>query len=125
MFTAALFRTVKRSKQDFPSYPEVKNPPANAGDTGSLSGLERLHMLWDHQACAPQLRSPCAATTEAHMSQSPCATGEAAAMRSLHSNYRVVPAHCNQRKPTCSHEDLAQSKINFLKKVTTVQMSIN
>lgn len=80
-------------------FPVVEKLPCNAGDTGSLSGLERLHMLWDRQACAPQLRSPCAATPEAHMSQSPCATGEAAAMRSLHSNYRVVPARCNQRKP--------------------------
>ena len=65
MFTAALFITVKRSKQDFPSHAEVKNPPANAGDTGSISGLERLHMLWDRQACAAQPLSPCATTTKA------------------------------------------------------------
>ena len=24
--------------------PVVKNPPANAGDTGSIPGLERFHM---------------------------------------------------------------------------------
>ena len=30
----------------FPSGPEVKNPPANAGDTGSVSRLGRSHMLW-------------------------------------------------------------------------------
>ena len=31
--------------RDFPSGPVVKNPPANAGDTGSIPALERLHLL--------------------------------------------------------------------------------
>ena len=31
----------------------VKNPPANAGDTGSIPGLERPHMPWSNSACAP------------------------------------------------------------------------
>ena len=35
----------------------VKNPPANAGDTGSCPGLGRSHMLWSNKACAPQLLS--------------------------------------------------------------------
>ena len=34
-----------------------KNPPANAGDTGSIPGLGRFHMPWTNEACAPQLRS--------------------------------------------------------------------
>ena len=33
----------------------VKNPPANAGDTGSSPGPGRSHMLWSNQARAPQL----------------------------------------------------------------------
>ena len=33
--------------QDFPGGPEVKNSPSNAGDTGSIPGLGRFHMLWD------------------------------------------------------------------------------
>ena len=45
----------------------VKNLPANAGHTGSSPGLERSHMLWSNQARAPQLQSPCATTTEAHV----------------------------------------------------------
>ena len=67
-----------------------KNPPANAGDTGLIPGAERPHMPQSNQARVPQLPSPHAATTEAHMSrayapqqekpaqwQSPCAaTGE-------------------------------------------------
>ena len=28
---------------DFPGGPVVKNPPANVGDTGSMSGLGRSH----------------------------------------------------------------------------------
>ena len=43
--------------EDFPGSPVVKNPPANAGDTGSISGSGRSHMLWS---------SSCSTTTEAH-----------------------------------------------------------
>ena len=38
---------------DFPGGSVVKNPPADAGDTGSISGPGRSHML-----------SPCTTTTE-------------------------------------------------------------
>ena len=31
--------------RDFPGGAVVKNPPANAGDTGSIPGLGRSHML--------------------------------------------------------------------------------
>ena len=44
-----------------------KNPPANAGDTGSIPGPGRFHMMWNIQACVPQLLSAHAATPEAHM----------------------------------------------------------
>ena len=50
---------------DFPGGPVVKNLPANAGDTGSISGQGGSHMPWSNQACAPQLLSPCALTTGA------------------------------------------------------------
>ena len=40
----------------FPGGAVVKNPPANAGDTGSSPGPGRSHM--------PQQLSPCATTTE-------------------------------------------------------------
>ena len=61
MFTAALITIAKTWKQpkcpsteewikrmwyrDFPSGAVVKNPPANAGDTGSIPGPGRSHML--------------------------------------------------------------------------------
>ena len=34
-----------KSFSDFPGGAVDKNPPANAGDTGSIPGLERSHML--------------------------------------------------------------------------------
>ena len=36
----------KTNKCDFPGGPVVKNPPANAGDTGLIPGLGRSHKLW-------------------------------------------------------------------------------
>ena len=35
----------KGEDQDFPSGAVVKNPPANAGDMGSIPGPGRSHML--------------------------------------------------------------------------------
>ena len=64
---------------DFPGGTVVKNPPANAGDTGSSTGPGRSHMLWGNWARAPQLPSlrsrahepqllsPHATTTEARV----------------------------------------------------------
>ena len=43
---------------DSPGGPVVKNPPANLGDTGSIPGPGRLHMLRGSQAHAPQLLKP-------------------------------------------------------------------
>jgi len=39
-----LFLLKKISCQDFPGGPVVKNLAANAGNTGSISGLGRFHM---------------------------------------------------------------------------------
>ena len=36
---------IKRKLEDFPGGAVVKNPPANAGDTGSSPGPGRSHML--------------------------------------------------------------------------------
>ena len=38
----------KEEKQDFPGGAVVKNPPASAGDTGSIPGLGRSHMPWSN-----------------------------------------------------------------------------
>ena len=42
---------------DFPGDPVVKNLPANAEDTGSISGPGRSHMSKGNWACALQLLS--------------------------------------------------------------------
>ena len=41
--------------EDFPGGAVVKNPPANAGDTGSIPVLGRSHMLRSSWAWVPQL----------------------------------------------------------------------
>ena len=35
-------------REDFPDGAVVKNPPANAGDTGSSPGLGRSRMQWSN-----------------------------------------------------------------------------
>ena len=42
---------------DFPGGPVVKNLPANAGDTGLIAGLGRVHVPPSNQAREPQLQS--------------------------------------------------------------------
>ena len=51
----------------FPGGTADKNLPANAGDTGSIPGPGRSHMLRSNKAREPQLLSPHATTTEVHM----------------------------------------------------------
>ena len=38
----------KQISRDFPGGAVIKNPPANAGDTGSSPGLGRSHMPWSN-----------------------------------------------------------------------------
>ena len=63
----------------FPGGAVVRNPPANAGDTGLIPGPGRSHMSRSNKACVPQLLSlhsrahepqllsPCSTTTEARV----------------------------------------------------------
>ena len=39
-----MIRRKTKQGKDFPGGPVVKNPPANAGDMGSISSLGRSHM---------------------------------------------------------------------------------
>ena len=52
-----LFEDSEKYMRDFPGGAVVKNPPANAGDTGSSPGPGRPHMPRSNSACAPQLLS--------------------------------------------------------------------
>ena len=42
-------KSIKKNKiEGFPGGTVVKNPPANAGDTGSIPGPGRSHMPWSN-----------------------------------------------------------------------------
>ena len=49
----------------------VKNPPANAGDTGLIPDLGRSHVPQGNQACGPQLLNLCSIAREPQL-LSPC-----------------------------------------------------
>ena len=66
---------------DFPGGAVGKNPPANAGDTGSIPVLGRYHMPQRNWARVPPLPSPSAATTETHAPGAPALQREATTMR--------------------------------------------
>ena len=50
--------TSKNPKWDFAGMPVVENSPASTGDTGSIPGSGRFHVLRGHRAHVPQLPSP-------------------------------------------------------------------
>ena len=39
---------MKQNAEDFPGGLVVKNPPANAGDMGSILALGRFHLWWSN-----------------------------------------------------------------------------
>ena len=56
----------------------VKNPLANAGDTGWISDPGRTHTLQSNSVRAPQLLSPCSRAREPQLPSRCAATPEAA-----------------------------------------------
>ena len=73
----------------------VKNPPPNAGDTGSIPGLGRSHLPQDNKAGEPHLG--------AHVPQNPYSvTTEATAVRSLHTTAREEPLLAATREKACT-----------------------
>ena len=62
-----------QNNRDYPGGSVVKSPPAKAGDTGSIPGPGRSHMLQSIYAHVPQLLSLCSRAWEAQL-LSPCAT---------------------------------------------------
>ena len=82
----------------------VKNPPANAGDTGSIPGPGRFHMPWSDK------QSPCATTTEPVL-QSP-AVREATTMRNFRTARKSSLHSLQLEKSLRSSEDPAQPKRN-------------
>ena len=72
----------------FPGGAVVKNPPANAGDTGSSPGPGRSHTLRSNKACKPQLLSPRATATEP----------EFYSLRAITTEARTPRAHAPQQE---------------------------
>ena len=62
----------------------VKYLPANVGDTGSIPGLERSHMLWRNWVCAPQT----------HRLPKPVALDPV--LHKEHSHWDEKPMDCNE-----------------------------
>lgn len=72
-----------------------KNPPASVGDSCSIPGPERFHMLWSNLAHVPQLLKPEYLEPAFH---------------NKGSHSKEKPKHCNQRKSAQSSEDPVQQK---------------
>ena len=87
---------LRKSLGDFPGGAVVKNPPANAGDTGSSPGPGRSHMPRSNWARAPQLLSLCATTTEARMPRACAPPQEKPPQWEARApQWRVAPTRCN------------------------------
>ena len=69
---SALPKFFSKDSRDFPGGAVVKNPPANAGDTGSSPGPGRSHMPRSNLARAPQLLSLPSRACEAQLLTPTC-----------------------------------------------------
>ena len=116
---------LKTMSWGFPGGSVVKNPPGNAGDTGSIPDLGRSHKQWttkprhhNYRACAlePGSHSYWAYVLQVLKPSHPRAR-EAATVRSLHTITRErTPAHCNQRKAHAATETQHSQKLSYKKK---------
>ena len=59
-------------REDFPGGAVVKNLPANAGDTGSIPGLERSHIPRSSKTHVPPLLSLCSRACKPQLLKSVC-----------------------------------------------------
>ena len=100
----------------------VKNPPANAGDMGSIPGPGRSHMPWSSQAHAPQLLNLCSRAREPHLLKPACIK----LMLPKRSHRNEKPVHPNKEQPLlaatresphpAAKTQLSQKYVNKLKK---------
>ena len=98
----------------------VRNPPANAEDTGSSPGPGRSHMPWGNWARAPQLLSLHSRAREPRLLR-PVHLEPVLPNKRGHRNERPAhneeqsPLSATREKPVCSNEDPTQPKINKIK----------
>ena len=97
---------ISRGSEGFPGGSVVKNPPADAGDMGSISGPGRSHMPQRNEVCAPQLLSLCSRGRTcnywAHVPRLPKPTEPVLGNKT--SPHREEPTHCNQRITPALHK---------------------
>ena len=86
---------------DFLGGSVVKHLPANAGDTGSIPGLERSHMPRNNKACAPELLSLCSRAWEPQL-LSPCTLEPVLCNRRSHCNEKLVPCTSRAAPTRCN-----------------------
>ena len=79
----------KDKVMDFSCGIVVNNPPANARDTGLITGLGRFHITWGNSAPVPQLLSPHTTTTGSLHALEPV-------LWSKRSHWNERPEHQNQ-----------------------------
>ena len=119
-------QTTRIQASSVPGGSVVKSPPASAGDTSSLPGPGRSHMLSSVYATTikPVLYSPevittdpHAAATEAHVPSRPySATRKATATRGPSMATKGEPLLATTREKPCSKEDTVQPKAKKKKK---------
>ena len=82
----------KRLGWNFPGGEVDKNPPANAGGMGFITGLGRIHMPWNNSAHVPQLLSLCRRAHEPQISSLCAETTEACTSKACALQQR---GHCS------------------------------
>ena len=92
-----------------PGGPVIRNPLANAGDTGSIPGLGRFHgatklMHYNYFACTPEPASG----SYGSLQTSSLRTREATTMKSPHTTTREQSPLATVRERQCNNEDPAQ-----------------
>ena len=98
---------IQKVVQGFPDGSVVKNPPANAGDTGLIPDPGRPQMPCRNEARAPQLLSLCSRTQKPQLLNLACCKARAPQQEKP----LQQEAHTLQlEKSQCSSEDPAQPK---------------
>ena len=101
----------------------VKNPPSNAGDTGSIPGRGTKiphaagQLSRNYWTCAPQLESPRAANYRAHAFWNPHAT----ITEPVHHNYRACMPQLERRPHTTTKIQRAATKTQCSQKEKEIE----
>ena len=120
IFPRSRFRCQETTFLDFPGGPVDKNPPANAGDMGSIPGPGSFHTRWRNGAAQLQSLSsrPAGCLYWSLQAWSPSATRRAATGEASRPQRRAAPTHHNQSEPKQWGSSAATEK-SILKSTTS------